>query len=53
MIRKHMKVNQHVRFNGPGVTDQQKNAPYLVILSNEGVNTGLMDYRIRIAWHDN
>nr|WAE43198.1 MAG: capsid protein [Cressdnaviricota sp.] len=51
-LQKGMKQH-HVRYNGTTTSDVQKGGVYLLFLSSEGVNTVSVDYRCRVAYHDN
>lgn len=53
LISKYIKLNKHVRWNGPNDTDLQKGGYYLCLLSSESVNFTTLNFNSRIAYYDN
>lgn len=43
----------HTRYNGASNTDIQKNGLYLILLSDQPVNTPRIDYTWKVGYHDN
>lgn len=50
---KYSKLYQHLRFNGAGATDIQKNAIYLMVLSDQATNSPNLNGIVKIGYHDN
>lgn len=53
ILNKYIKLNKHVRFNGPNVTDVQKGCYYMCILTSESTNYPSVNIRSRISYYDN
>lgn len=47
------KLYSHIRFNGTGTADIQKNGLYVLFISSEATNTPTVDGTFRIGYHDN
>lgn len=43
----------HTKYNGTTNTDIQKNGLYLVVLTDQGVNTPTLDFTWKVGYHDN
>lgn len=52
-IEKYFKLYSHVKFNGSGVNDIQKNGYYLVFLTSETANFPTISITSRLGYHDN
>lgn len=52
-IDKFIKLNKHVRFNGPNVSDIQKGSYFLCLLTSEGTNFPTLSIQDRITYYDN
>lgn len=52
-IDKFFKLYSHVKFNGTGVNDVQKNGYYLVMLSSEVTNFPTISVNSRMGYYDN
>lgn len=50
---KTLNLYNHVRYNGTGSTDQQKNAIYMLFVSSEATNYPGLTGSVRIGYHDN
>lgn len=54
MIRKlYLPLKLHINYNGSAGTDQQKNALYLLAISNEATNVPTLSINWRVGFHDN
>lgn len=52
-IDKYFKVYSHVKYNGSGSQDLQKNGYYLVMLTSEATNFPTISLTSRVNYHDN
>lgn len=52
-LDKFRKLNTHVKFNGSGTGDIQKNGLYLVFLTSEATNYPTINITSRLAYYDN
>lgn len=52
-INKFFNIYKHIRYNGTGDSDIQKNGLYMVLLGNEATNTPLLSYMCKLGYHDN
>ena len=43
----------HTKYNGTANTDIQKNGLYLVVLTDQAVNTPTLDFTWKVGYHDN
>lgn len=50
---KYIRLNSHVRYNGTANTDQQKGAIYLMVVSDQAVNTPTAVIQTRLMYIDN
>lgn len=53
VIKIARKWNKHMRYNGTAATDIEKGGLYVLVMSNEPVNTVAFAYSIRLGYHDN
>lgn len=49
----YKSIYHHIRYNGPASTDIQKGGIYLLVISDQAVNTPTLDLFSRIGYHDN
>jgi len=52
-VVKYFKVYDHIRYNGNGVNDIQKNGYYLIAVSSENTNYPTIVGSTRVGYHDN
>lgn len=52
-VKRYWKIYDHVRYNGSGTSDIQKNGYYLVIITSEPANFPTVNFNTRIGYHDN
>jgi hypothetical protein len=52
-IDKFFKLYSHIKFNGTGTSDIQKNGYYLVMMSSETVNFPTISVQSRLGYYDN
>lgn len=52
-VKRYWKIYDHVRYNGSGTADIQKNGYYLVVITSEPVNHPTVNFSTRIGYHDN
>lgn len=52
-LDKYFKLYSHVKFNGTGVNDIQKNGYYIVMLTSETANFPTISITSRLGYHDN
>lgn len=52
-MKKNIRLNKHIRFNGTASTDIQKGGLYILALGDQAVNVPVYAMRFRIGWHDN
>lgn len=53
IIDKYFNFNKHIRYNGTAGADIQKNGLYLVMLSDQAINTPTYFYQYKLGYHDN
>lgn len=52
-VKQYFKMNSHVRYNGAGASDIQKNGLYVLTLSSEATNTPSVAWQTRLFYRDN
>lgn len=53
VYNKFFKIYSHVRYNGTAGADIQKGGYYLLLLSDQAVNTPTIFYQFKLGYHDN
>lgn len=53
IMKKYIKQNRHIHYTGPGSADTYNGNIYLLMVSNEGINTPTVFFNCRVGYYDN